>query len=86
MLKTVSPDAKAGDLVTVYDKDGHLFGAGLYNPKARVPLRVFAHGEAPFTEATSSDCSISRLICASNFWNYPNTAMRFGWSTPMATA
>lgn len=51
MIRAASPDAKAGSLVSVYDKDGELFGAGLYNPKARVPLRVIAHGEAPFGEA-----------------------------------
>lgn len=51
MIREASPDARPGDLVTVYDKDGQRFGAGLYNPRARVPLRMFHHGEAPFTEA-----------------------------------
>jgi 23S rRNA (cytosine1962-C5)-methyltransferase len=51
MIKGASPDAKPGDLVTVYDRDGRRFGAGLYNPRARVPLRVIQHGEAPFAEA-----------------------------------
>lgn len=50
MLNAVSPDARAGDLVTVYDKDGNCFGAGLYNPKARVPLRVIHHGREPVGE------------------------------------
>jgi 23S rRNA (cytosine1962-C5)-methyltransferase len=50
MLKTVSPDARPGDLVTVYDKSGHRFGAGLYNPKARVPLRMFHYRATPFGE------------------------------------
>ena len=45
MLNATSPDAKPGDWVTVYDKDGRRFGAGLYNPKARVPLRVLYHGQ-----------------------------------------
>lgn len=44
MLKAASPDAKAGDLVSVYDKEGRHFGTGLYNPRARVPLRVIHHG------------------------------------------
>src|ERR1043165_6908839 len=47
MIKTVSPEAKAGDIVTVYDKEGQGFGRGLYNPNARVPLRVFYHGTEP---------------------------------------
>jgi 23S rRNA (cytosine1962-C5)-methyltransferase len=50
MIKGASPDAKAGDLVTVYDKEGQRFGAGLYNPKGRVPLRVLHHGMEPFGE------------------------------------
>src|ERR1043165_6937343 len=44
MLGPASPGAKAGDLVGVYDKEGLPFGTGLYNPKARVPLRVLDHG------------------------------------------
>ena len=50
MIKRASPDAKPGALVTVYKKDGSVFGAGLYNPKARVPLRVLVHGEQPASE------------------------------------
>lgn len=50
MIRAVSPGARAGDLVAVYDKDGRRFGAGLYHPEARVPLRVFHHGETEFTE------------------------------------
>src|SRR5262245_660292 len=45
MLGPASPGAKAGDLVAVYDKEGQPFGTGLYNPKARVPLRMVDHGE-----------------------------------------
>jgi 23S rRNA (cytosine1962-C5)-methyltransferase len=51
MIREASPDATPGSLVTVYDKEGRRFGAGLFNPHARVPLRMFQHGEAPFTEA-----------------------------------
>ncbi len=51
MIREASPDARPGSLVTVYDKDGERFGAGLYNPRARVPLRMFHHGATPFTEA-----------------------------------
>jgi 23S rRNA (cytosine1962-C5)-methyltransferase len=43
MIKRVSPDAQPGALVHVYDKEGKPFGMGLYNAKARVPLRVFHH-------------------------------------------
>lgn len=44
MIQAASADAKPGALVTIYNKAGEPFGAGLYNPKARVPLRVFHHG------------------------------------------
>jgi len=50
MIKAVSPDATPGALVTVYRKDGTVFGTGLYNPRARVPLRVLVHGEQPATD------------------------------------
>lgn len=51
MAGAVSPDAGAGDLVNVYDKEGRRFGAGYWNPKARVPLRVLHHGDSEFGEA-----------------------------------
>jgi len=50
MVRSASPDARAGDLVSVYDKEGRPFGAGLYNPKARVPLRMVFHGSEPVGE------------------------------------
>lgn len=51
MIREASPDAAPGSLVSVYDKEGRRFGAGLFNPQARVPLRMFHHGETPFSEA-----------------------------------
>lgn len=51
MIRTASPDAAPGSLVTIYDKEGRRFGAGLYHPRARVQLRVFHHGPEPFGEA-----------------------------------
>lgn len=50
MVHSASPDARPGDLVSVYDKEGRAYGAGLYNPHARVPVRMFHHGEALFGE------------------------------------
>ena len=43
MVGEVSRDAKAGDLVEVFGKKGTRFGWGLWNPKARMPLRVVSH-------------------------------------------
>ena len=50
MLGGVSPDAKTGDLVAVYDKLGQRIGAGLYNPRAKIPLRVVCHSAEPVGE------------------------------------
>ncbi|EDY83096.1 Conserved hypothetical protein 95 [Verrucomicrobiia bacterium DG1235] len=50
MIGRVSEDAVAGDIVTVYDRKGEVFGAGLYNGKARVPLRMYQHGGDAFDE------------------------------------
>jgi 23S rRNA (cytosine1962-C5)-methyltransferase len=52
MIRVASADARAGNFVTVYDKEGRAFGAGFYNDRARVPLRVLFHGEGPFDEAS----------------------------------
>lgn len=43
MVGEVSRDAKAGDLVEVIGRQGTRFGWGLWNPKARMPLRVVSH-------------------------------------------
>ena len=45
MIGAVSQDAKPGDWVKVYDREGNPFGAAFYNPKAKVPLRVYTHGD-----------------------------------------
>jgi 23S rRNA (cytosine1962-C5)-methyltransferase len=50
LLGEVSPDARPGDWVSVYDKNGDPVGAGLYNPRAKIPLRVVAHGNQPIGE------------------------------------
>jgi 23S rRNA (cytosine1962-C5)-methyltransferase len=50
LLGDVSPDARPGDWVSVYDKNGEPVGAGLFNPRAKIPLRVVAHGAQPIGE------------------------------------
>ncbi|HAB14885.1 MAG TPA: class I SAM-dependent rRNA methyltransferase [Verrucomicrobiales bacterium] len=47
MIREASPAATAGSWVHVYDKEGRPFGNGLWNDRARVPLRVFHHGVEP---------------------------------------
>lgn len=51
LLGQVSSDAEPGDLVAVYDKAGQRLGAGLFNPRAKIPLRVVAHGADPLDES-----------------------------------
>src|SRR5690606_20627306 len=51
MLGEVSRDAKPGDLVTVYDKAGARLGAGLFNPRAKMPLRVVVHTQETVDES-----------------------------------
>ncbi|HEY4246729.1 MAG TPA: class I SAM-dependent rRNA methyltransferase [Lacunisphaera sp.] len=50
MLGEVSRDAKPGDLVAVYDKFGHRVGTGLFNPRAKMPLRVVVHSSESIGE------------------------------------
>lgn len=47
----VSPGARRGELITIYDKEGQKFGTGFWNPGARVPLRVITHRTDEFTDA-----------------------------------
>jgi 23S rRNA (cytosine1962-C5)-methyltransferase len=50
MLGEVSHDARPGDLVSVYDKFGNRVGIGLFNPRAKMPLRVVTHTAEPLGE------------------------------------
>ncbi|MBN9690665.1 MAG: class I SAM-dependent rRNA methyltransferase [Verrucomicrobia bacterium] len=50
MIRDVSRDAGPGSWVHVYDKEGRLFGAGLWNDRSRVPLRILHHGTEPVGE------------------------------------
>lgn len=61
MIAKVSLGAKAGDLVSVYGKEGHLFGTGLFNPHARVPLRIHTHGTEPVDE-TWFDAALDNAV------------------------
>jgi 23S rRNA (cytosine1962-C5)-methyltransferase len=50
LLGQVSRDARPGDFVNVYDKNGNLAGGGLFNPRAKIPLRVVCHATTPIDE------------------------------------
>lgn len=69
MLGEVSRDAKPGDLVSVYDKAGKRVGIGLYNSRAKIPLRVVCHtaeklGEEYFETAIRRAVALRRELCA----------------------
>jgi 23S rRNA (cytosine1962-C5)-methyltransferase len=67
MLGEVSPDAKAGDLVAVYDRNGQRVGAGLYNPRAKIPLRVVCHCAEPVGEDYFTD-ALRRAVALRRDW------------------
>ena len=49
-IGAASRQARPGDLVTVYDKEGRPFGSGFFNPGARIPLRMLSHSPEPASE------------------------------------
>jgi 23S rRNA (cytosine1962-C5)-methyltransferase len=51
MVRAADPAARPGDVVTVYDKTGALFGRGLFNPKSQIAVRMLAYGDTPIDEA-----------------------------------
>jgi len=51
MLGAASPDALAGELINVYDKEGELFGGGFWNPTSRTPLRLLTYNHIILDEA-----------------------------------
>jgi 23S rRNA (cytosine1962-C5)-methyltransferase len=65
MIRDASAGAKAGDWVNVYDKTGSACGNGLWNPRSKVPLRLFHSGEEFVEEShlvTLLDRAISHRI------------------------
>ena len=67
MLGEVSHDAKPGDLVSVYDKFGHRVGTGLFNPRAKMPLRVVVHSSQPIGEEYF-ELAIRRAVALRREW------------------
>ena len=61
MISAVSGEAKPGGLIRVYDKEGGIFGHGLYNPTAKVPLRVIHHGQDEIDESYL-DTAVERAL------------------------
>jgi len=50
MIGRTSPDARDGDIVTVYDRDGVRFGIGMLNRASPAALRMLTFGAEPLDE------------------------------------
>jgi len=51
MIQSAAENAAPGDIVSVYDRGGQIFGHALYNPRSQIVLRVLRHGPNPIDEA-----------------------------------
>jgi 23S rRNA (cytosine1962-C5)-methyltransferase len=51
MVGKTSPGLAAGELVTVYDREGIIFGVGLFNPQSQIALRMLTLSDAELTES-----------------------------------
>jgi 23S rRNA (cytosine1962-C5)-methyltransferase len=60
MIGRMDPAARNGDLVTVYDRDGKIFGTGLLNTQSQIGLRMLTFDDSPATEMLLRD----RLLAA----------------------
>lgn len=60
MIGEVSRDATPGAFVQVLGKEGTPFGWGLWNPRARMPLRIVSHSEEEVEEKAFFEKAIRR--------------------------
>ncbi len=51
MVDGASPNAAQGDVVTVFDRHGEVFGHGLYNPNSQIALRMLNFDTTPVDAA-----------------------------------
>lgn len=51
MIGRISPEAKNGDLVAVYDRDGNRFGTGMLSTQSQIGLRMLSFDKAPLDES-----------------------------------
>lgn len=51
MISASDPAARPGDVVSVYDKSGRIFGRGLFNPRSRIALRMLTFDDTSVDEA-----------------------------------
>lgn len=51
MVQSAADNAGPGDIVSVYDRAGQIFGHAIYNPRSQIALRVLRHGPQPIDDA-----------------------------------
>ena len=62
MLAGTSPKIDPGAIVAVYDKNGDRFGAGFYNARARVPLRMIHHSSQEAADDSFFHRALTRAV------------------------
>lgn len=63
MIAKTDRNAKQGDLVAVYDKNGRLYGVAIYNPKSQISVRILTRENlAEFTIEKYLDEKITRAV------------------------
>jgi 23S rRNA (cytosine1962-C5)-methyltransferase len=62
MVHDASPEADVGDLVHIYTKRGEYFGRGLYDPLAKMPLRVYHHHHHQHEAEDFDEAGLVQLI------------------------
>lgn len=77
MIAGTSPEATPGSLVSVFDREGQPFGVGLWNPHARVPLRMIRHGREPAEERLLTDGLEAALDLRLNWLELPGRTEAF---------
>jgi len=85
MLGEVSPDARPGDFVHVFDKSGVLAGGGLFNPRAKIPLRVVCHSTTPVDESYFEAALRRAVALRREVFRHDRSRMLTGSSTPTVT-
>ncbi len=63
MIASADRNAKQGDLVAVYDKNGRLYGVAIYNPRSQICIRILTRENlADFTIEKYLDEKITRAV------------------------
>lgn len=73
MIAQVSPDARPGHCVAVYDKHGALFGHGLYNPRSQIAVRMLNFDDRPLNESFWCEAIRRAVTLRTETWRLDET-------------